>query len=94
MIKEEWMDKKFFIKGFNQRADFPVLYDEEAYSWEGARAKAIEYFEKMGLLVKVMIFELIEGKEERVTRFIYKNRFGGLEEMNVWKMNNSKVIMK
>ena len=88
------MDKKFFIKGFNQRADFPVLYDEEAYSLEEAKVKAKEYFEKMGLLVKVMIFELIEGKEERVTRFIYKNRFGGLEEINVWWMNNSKVIIK
>ena len=86
------MEKKFFIKGFNQRADFPLLYDEEAYSLEEARVKAKEYFEKMGLLVKVMIFEHIDGDEERVARLLYKNLNGKLEEINVWGESNSKAI--
>lgn len=86
------MEKKFFIKGFNQRADFPLLYDEEAYSLEEARVKAKEYFEKMGLLVKVMIFEHIDGDEERVARLLYKNINGKLEEINLWGENKSKAI--
>lgn len=84
------MERKFFIKGFNKTADFPVLHDDEAYSWREASVRAKKYLEKMGLLKKVMIYEREEGMEERVAKLIYKNMFGGLEEIYFWRVHNLK----
>ena len=84
------MERKFFIKGFNETSNFPVLYDDGAYSWREASAKAKEYFEKKGLLRKVMIYEREDGEEERVAKLIFKNMSGALEEINLWRVHNLK----
>lgn len=84
------MERKFFIKGFNEMSNFPVLHDNEAYSWREASTRAKEYFKKKGLLRKVMIYEQEDGEEERVAKLIYRNMFGELEEINFWRVHNSK----
>ena len=80
------MERKYFIRGFNEATSFPVLYDKEAYSWREASAKAKEYFKKRGLLRKVMIYEHEEGEQERIAKLIYKNTHGELEEIDVWRI--------
>lgn len=82
------MEKKFFIKGFNETCESPVFKDKEAYSWREASIKAKEYFEHRGFLKKVVIFEQEEGEEERTAKLIFKNVFGAIEEIDVWKLPN------
>jgi len=82
------MEKKFFIKGFNETSDFPVFKDKEAYSWRDASIKAKEYFEHRGFLKKVVIFEQEEGEEEKIAKLVFKNVFGKIEEIEVWKLPN------
>ena len=84
------MERKFFIKGFNETFNFPVLLDNEAYSWREASTRAKEYFEKKGLLRKVMIYEREDGEEERVAKLFYKNMYGKLEEISIWRMHDSE----
>ena len=79
------MEKKFFIKGFSETSESPVLKDKEAYSWRDASIKAKKYFEHRGFLKKVVIFEQEQGKEEKIAKLIFKNVFGGIEEIDVWK---------
>jgi hypothetical protein len=80
------MEKKFFIKGFNETSEFPVFKDEEAYSWRDASIKAKEYFEHRGFLKKVVIFEHEEGEEEKIAKLVFKNVFGKIEEIDVWQV--------
>ena len=82
------MEKKFFIRGYKETAEFPVLYDDNTYSLEEAKEKANEYFEKIGPLCKVIIFEQEDGKEERAAKFIFRNKFGKPEEIGDWWENN------
>jgi hypothetical protein len=84
------MQKKFFIKGFNETLESPVFKDKEAYSWREASIKAKEYFEHRGFLKKVVIFEHDEGEEERIAKLIFKNVFGKIEEIDVWKLPDTK----
>ncbi|NIM57357.1 MAG: hypothetical protein GTO16_00225 [Candidatus Aminicenantes bacterium] len=80
------MEKKFFIKGFNETSDSPVFKDKEAYSWREASIKAKEYFEHRGLLKKVVVFEHEEGREEKIAKLVFKNVFGKIEEVDVWEL--------
>jgi hypothetical protein len=82
------MEKKFFIMGFNEACDFPVFKDKEAYSWRDASIKAKEYFEHRGFLKKVVIFEQEQGDEEKIAKLVFKNVFGKIEEIDVWKLPN------
>lgn len=84
------MEKKFFIKGFNETSELPVFEDEEAYSWREASVKAKEYFEHRGFLKKVVIFEQEKGEEEKIAKLIFKNVFGAIEEIDVWKLPDIK----
>lgn len=78
------MERKFYIRGYKETAEFPVLYDDNNYSLEEARVKANEYFEKIAPLCKVIIFEQEDGEEERAAKFIFRNRFGNPEEISDW----------
>jgi predicted HNH restriction endonuclease len=82
------MEKKFFIKGFNETSESPVFKDKEAYSWRDASIKAKEYFEHRGFLKKVVIFE--QGQEEKIAKLVFKNVFGKIEEIDVWKLPDIK----
>ncbi len=84
------MEKKFFIKGFNETSEFPVFKDKEAYSWREASIKAKEYFEHRGLLKKVVIFEQDEREEEKTAKLVFKNVFGKIEEIDVWNLPDTK----
>ena len=84
------MEKKFFIKGFNETSESPVFKDKEAYSWREASIRAKEYFEHKGFLRKVVIFEQKQGEEEKIAKLIFKNVFGAIEEVDVWKLPNIK----
>jgi hypothetical protein len=83
-VEEATMDRKFFIRGYTDIADFPVLYDDHTYSLEEASVKAKEYLQEKGLLSKVIIYEEDEGEEGKATKFICKNKFGKLEEIGSW----------
>ncbi len=84
------MDKKFYIKGFNETSESPVFKDKEAYSWREASLRAKEHFEHRGFLKKIVIFEQEEGDEERTAKLIFKNVFGAIEEVDVWKLPDTK----
>lgn len=79
--EEARMERKFFLRGYNEIADLPVLYDDEAYSLEEASQKAKEYLLEKGLLSKVIIYEQDDGEEGKATKFFCKNKFGKLEEI-------------
>jgi hypothetical protein len=84
------MEKKFYIKGFNETSESPVFKDKEAYSWRDASVKAKEYFENKGFLKKVVIFEQERGEEEKIAKLIFKNVYGAIEEVDVWKLPDIK----
>lgn len=84
------MEKKFFIKGFNETSEVPIFKDEEPYSWREASIKAKKYFEHRGLLKKVVIFEQEQGEKEKTAKLIFKNVFGKVEEVDVWNMPDKK----
>ena len=74
------MNRKFYLRGYNETADCPVLYDDHSYSMEEASLKAKEYLLERGLLSKIIIYEQDEGEEGKATKFVCKNKFGRLEE--------------
>lgn len=80
------MEKRFTISGFKEKDDFPFLFDDETYSLEEAKEKAREYFNQIGLLCKVIIFEQNNG-EQKAARFIYRNKSGQPEEIGDWWEN-------
>jgi hypothetical protein len=84
------MAKKFYIKGFNETYESPVFKDKEAYSWREASLRAKEYFEHKGFLKKIVIFEQEEGNEEKTAKLIIKNVLGAIEEVDVWKLPDTK----
>ena len=84
------MDKKFYIKGFNETFESPVFKDKEAYSWREASIRAKKYFEHRGFLKKVVIFEQEEGDEEKIAKLVFKNVSGAIEEVDVWKLSGIK----
>jgi hypothetical protein len=84
------MEKKFYIKGFNETSETPVFKGKEAYSWREASIRAKEYFEHRGFLKKVVIFEQEEGDEEKTAKLIIKNVLGAIEEVDVWKLPDIK----
>ena len=84
------MEKKFYIKGFNETFESPVFKDKEAYSWREASIRAKKYFEHRGFLKKVVIFEQEDGDEEKTAKLIFKNVFGAIEEVDVWKLPDIK----
>jgi len=84
------MDKKFYIKGFNETFESPLFKDKEAYSWREASIRAKKYFEHRGFLRKVVIFEQEEGDKEKIAKLIFKNVLGAIEEIDVWKLPDTK----
>ncbi len=83
--EEARMDRKFFIRGYRETAEFPILYDDNTYSLEEASLKAKEYLMEKALLNKIIIFEEDGGEEGRATKFICKNRFGSVQEIGGWQ---------
>lgn len=79
--EEARMEKKFFLRGYNEVANLPVFYDDETYSLEEASLKAKEYLLEKGLLTKIIIYEQDDGEEEKAAKFICRNRYGKLEEI-------------
>ncbi len=51
------MEKKFFIRGYREKAPFPSLYDDGAYSLEEAIGKAKSYIKRMRIITKIKIYE-------------------------------------
>ena len=51
------MEKKFFIRGYREKAPFPTLYDDGTYSLDEAIGRAKAYFKKMGVITKIKIYE-------------------------------------
>ena len=84
------MAKKFYIKGFNETYESPVFKDKEAYSWREASLRAKEYFEHKGFLKKIVIFEQEQGEKEKTAKLIIKNVVGAIEEVDVWKLPDTK----
>jgi hypothetical protein len=84
------MDKKFYIKGFNETLESPVFKDKEAYSWREASLRAKEYFEHKGFLKKIVIFEQEQGEKEKTAKLIIKNVVGAIEEVDVWQLPDTK----
>ena len=84
------MDKKFYIKGFNETFESPVFKDKEAYSWREASIRAKEYFEHRGFLKKVVIFVQKEEDKEKTAKLIFKNVYGAVEEVDVWTLPDIK----
>lgn len=76
------MEKKFSIRGYKERADAPILYDEQAYSLEEARVKALEYFKKTEILSKIVIYDQEKGEEKGAQKFIFRNKKGDLREVD------------
>ncbi len=84
------MAKKFYIKGFNDTYEHAIFKDKEAYSWREASIRAKEYFEHRGFLRKIVIFEQEKGDDEKIAKLIFKNEFGAIEEVDVWKLPDTK----
>ena len=56
------MDKKFFLRGYRENASYPTLYDSEPYPLTDAIDKAKEYFGKVAVLSKIVLFEQPDGR--------------------------------
>ena len=66
------MDKKFFIRGFREKAKFPTFYDPEPYTLPEAVSKANEYLTKIRRLEKIMLFEREVTDEKKAVIMIKK----------------------
>ena len=73
------MDKKFYIRGFREKAKFPTFYDPEPYSLQEAISKSNEYFKKIKRLGKIMLFEQEEAEEKEAVIMMKKWR-------NFWEL--------
>ena len=78
------MERRYYIRGYKEKVGFPFLFDDETYSFEEARAKAMEYFEQIGPLCKVIIFEQGDGEVERAARLLFRNKKGKPQEIEDW----------
>jgi hypothetical protein len=58
------VNKKFFLRGYRENASYPTLYDSEPYPLKDAIDKAKEYFGKLAVLSKIILFEEPEGNED------------------------------
>lgn len=85
--REKRMEKKYYIRGYKEEAEFPILYDFEAYPLGEAIAKAKEYFEKIGLLSKIILFAQNESDEKKAEKFTYRNKLAILREIDWWENN-------
>jgi hypothetical protein len=66
------MDKKFFLRGYRENASYPTLYDSEPYPLRDAIDKAKEYFGKLSVLSKIVLFEQPDGHEDPGTIVLTK----------------------
>ena len=82
------MQKKYFIRGYKQKTDFPILYDFRPYPWVEAIEKAKEYFENNRFLCKVILFKEEEADEKIAAKSIHKNKLAKLGEIGDWWENN------
>jgi len=61
------MEKKFFIRGYREKAPFPSLYDDGVYSLEEAISRAKAYFRKMSVITKIKIYESKPNEKKAAT---------------------------
>lgn len=77
------MEKKFCIRGYEEKANAPILYDDKFYSFEEARVKALEHLHKSEVINKIVIFDIEKGEEKGAKMFIFRNEEGKLEEVEL-----------
>lgn len=77
------MEKKFSIRGYREKANAPIFYDHQVYSLDEARLKALEYFHKSEVIDKIIIFDKERGEEQGAKMFIFKNKEGDIEEVEL-----------
>jgi hypothetical protein len=71
------MDEEFYIAALQ-------VDDSESYdSLEEVTAKAYEYFSKIKSLKSVVIYERIEAKEKGPMRFIFKEKSGKINYVDI-----------
>lgn len=66
------MNKRFFIRGYREKANFPTFCDPEPYTLPEAVIRANEYLAKMRRLEKIMLFELEEPDQKTAVMLIKK----------------------
>jgi hypothetical protein len=71
------MDEKFYI------AALQVDDSESCDSLEEVTAKAREYFSRIKSLKSVVIYERIEGREKGPMRFIFKEKSGKINHVDI-----------
>lgn len=86
--KEARMEKKYFIRGYREKADFPSLCVEEAYSLNEAMNKSKEYFKRIRAINKIIIFEQEGEDEKRVPKIALMNNVVDLVEIGDWWEND------
>ncbi|MCK4645488.1 MAG: hypothetical protein KAU46_04470 [Candidatus Aminicenantes bacterium] len=59
------MDKRFFVRGYREKAKSLTFYDPEPYTLPEAMSKANEYLIKIRRLEKIMLFERGETDEKK-----------------------------
>lgn len=78
------MEKKFSIVGYREKGNAPILYDDQVYSLEEARAKALEYFHKAPEIIsKIVIFDKEKGEEKGAKKLIHINKEGKIKEIDI-----------
>ena len=71
------MEEEFYITAL--QVDDSEFYD----SLEEVTAKAYEYFSKIKSLKSVVIYERIEGSEKGPMRFIFKEKSGKINHVDI-----------
>ena len=56
---------KYFIRGYRETVKFATLCDSEPYPLKEAMNKANEYFGKIEIISKIILFEQKEAGEKR-----------------------------
>lgn len=77
------MEKKFSIRGYTEKANAPIFYDHQVYSFDEARVKALEHLHKSEVISKIVIFDIEKGEEKGTKMFIFRNEEGDIEEVNL-----------
>ena len=80
-------ERKFFIRGYRSKVDFPTFYDPEPYSLKEAIDKADEYFRKIRRLGKIMLFE--QEEEDDTKAVISMQKWKGFLELGI----NGEIII-
>ena len=66
------MNKRFFIRGYREKTNFPTFCDPVPYTLPEAVDKANEYLARVRHLEKIMLFEREETDEKTAVMLIKK----------------------